>query len=186
MAATGTYCAFYVGSPFNPSALGAHATKDFCYYNLLRSWRGADATFPFVDAHSSNYNVRDGSDWEQTLKPRLRERLRSSKKIALFLSTTTVSSRALREEIDYGINWLGLPVVTIYPELKEKSDLVLDGGLRQAVKNLWGNLPIFRDSLGAVPTLHVPMKKELIRAALSDTNFNLATKTNPDVYFYNV
>lgn len=185
MAANCTYSAFYVGSPFNPSSLGAHATKDFCYYNLLRSWKGADASFPFLDAHASNYNVRDGSDWELTLKPRLRERLRSSKKIVLFLSSTTANSRALREEIDYGINWLGLPVITIYPEFSEKADLLYNGALKQSVRNLWGRLPIFRDNMNKVPTLHVPMKKALIKSALSDTDFNLATKTSPSAYFYN-
>ena len=46
----GNYVAFYVAEPFNPSALGAHATKDFCYYNLLRSWKGADSSFPFNDS----------------------------------------------------------------------------------------------------------------------------------------
>ena len=33
----GNYAAFYVAEPFNASALGAHATKDFCYYNMLRA-----------------------------------------------------------------------------------------------------------------------------------------------------
>ena len=184
MVATGTYCAFYVGSPFNPSALGAHATKDFCYYNLLKSWKGADSTFPFSDEHASNYNVRDGSDWERTLKPRLRERLRSSKKIVLFLSSVTANSQALREEIDYGINWQGLPVIVVYPDYKEKSELLSYKELKSSVRNLWDKLPKFRDSMSEVPTLHVPMKKALIRSALLNTDFNFATKTSPGVYFY--
>ena len=116
----GNYAAFYVAEPFNASALGAHATKDFCYYNMLRAWKGKDSSFPFNDSHDKTYNVRDNSDWELTLKPRLRERLRSSKNIVLFLSSNTVSSRALREEIDYGINDQGLPVIVIYPEYDSK------------------------------------------------------------------
>ena len=68
----GNYTAFYVAEPFHPSSLGANATKDFQYYNTLRMWKGADATFPFVDSHDKTYSVRDGSDWEYTLKPRLR------------------------------------------------------------------------------------------------------------------
>ena len=102
----GNYAAFYVTEPFGESNLGAHATKDFVYYNLLRTWKGQDRTFPFIDSHNKNYNVRDGSDWERTLKPRIRERLRNSKNIVLFLSTITKNSRALREEVDYGINFL--------------------------------------------------------------------------------
>ena len=178
----GNYVAFYVAEPFSPSALGAHATKDFCYYNLLRSWKGADASFPFIDSHDKTYNVRDNSDWETTLKPRLRERLRASKNIVLILSANTISSRALREEIDYGINDQGLPVVVIYPGFGTKEELLAGGALNQAVKSLWDRMPVFRDSMNKVPTLHVPMTKNLIESALKDSDFMLATKTEPKIY----
>ena len=124
---SGNYTAFYVAEPFSSSTLGANATKDFCYFNLLRSWKGAEASFPFIDSHDKTYSVRDGSDWEKTLKPRLRERLRNSKNIVLFLSSTTVNSRALAEEIDYGINDQGLPVIVIYPEYDTKESLLTNG-----------------------------------------------------------
>lgn len=181
----GNYAAFYVAEPFDPSALGANATKDFQYYNLLRAWKGADSSFPFNDSHDKTYNVRDGSDWESTLKPRLRERLRNSKNIVLFLSSITVSSRALREEIDYGINDQGLPVIVIYPEYDSKESLLTNGVLKQSVKNLWDKLPIFRDSMKEVPTLHVPMKKELIKTALQDEGFMVGTKKESGIYRYN-
>ena len=181
----GNYAAFYVAEPFDASALGAHATKDFQYYNLLRAWKGADSAFPFIDSHDKTYNVRDGSDWESTLKPRLRERLRSSKNIVLFLSSITANSRALREEIDYGINDQGLPVIVIYPEYDSKEGLLTNGALKQSVKNLWDKLPIFRDSMKEVPTLHVPMKKELIKTALQDEGFMVGTKKESGIYRYN-
>lgn len=82
----GNYAAFYVEEPFHESPLGANATKDFCYYNMLRAWKGKEASFPFNDSHNKTYDVRDTSDWEKTLKPRLQERLRSSKNIILFLA----------------------------------------------------------------------------------------------------
>ncbi|MFL5012725.1 TIR domain-containing protein [Rhizobium sp.] len=179
-----TYCAFYAAEPFNPGALGAHATKDFCYYNLLRSWKGSDSSFPFADAHATTYSVRDGSDWEKTLKPRLRERMRLSKNMVLFLSSNTLNSRALREELDYGINDQGLPIIAVYPEYDTKESLLNNGSLKPKIRELWSNLPVFRDSLQKVPTLHVPMKKELIRSALADTDFMLATKTTPKVYLF--
>lgn len=47
----GNYAAFYVAEPFSSSALGAHATADFIYYNQLRMWKGTDTSFPFVDSH---------------------------------------------------------------------------------------------------------------------------------------
>lgn len=180
----GNYTAFYVAEPFNPSSLGANATKDFQYYNTLRMWKGADATFPFVDSHDKTYSVRDGSDWEYTLKPRLRERLRNSKNIALILSSITTNSRALREEIDYGINDQGLPVIVIYPEYATKESLLVNGSLKQTVKSLWGNLPVFRDSMSKVPTLHVPMNKDLIKQALNNSDFMVGSKGNPDFYWY--
>ena len=48
------YTAFYVAEPFEPVSLGAHATKDFCYYNTLRAWKGKDTSFPFNDAHANS------------------------------------------------------------------------------------------------------------------------------------
>lgn len=175
---TGNYCAFYVKTPFKESNLGAHTAKDFVYYNTLRMWKGKDSSFPFVDSHDKNYNVRDDSDWETTLKPRLRDRLNKSKNIVLFLSSDTVSSRALREEIDFGINTNGLPVIVIYPEYSEKSDIVNceSKTIKKKIKDLWDNLPIFRDSMDEVPTLHIPLNKALIEKALKDTGFMVATK----------
>lgn len=180
------YTAFYVAEPFNPSALGAHATHDFNYYNLLRMWKGKDASFPFIDAHDKTYSVRDGSSWELTLKPRLRERLRCSKNIVLILSSATLNSRALREEVDYGINDQGLPVIVVYPEYGTKESLVANGTLAPSVKALWDRLPVFRDSMSKVPTLHVPLSQPQIVAALKDPDFMFATKANADFYWFRV
>ena len=180
------YCAFYVSEPFNESSLGAHATKDFCYYSMLKAWKGLDSSFPFNNAHDTTYNVRDNSDWETTLKPRLRERLRNSKNIILFLSSNTLNSRAVREEIEYGVNVLGLPIIVIYPDLKTKDDLLTSdkNNLNNAVKNLWNNLPVFRDSKSKVPVLHVPMNKDTIKMALNNADFRIDAGKNPNDYFY--
>ena len=182
----GNYAAFYVSEPFNTSALGAHATKDFLYYNMLKAWEANDQSFIFNDSHNKTYNVRDNSDWEMTLKPRLRERLRNSKNIVFFLSSNTTSSRALREEFDYGINDQKLPVIVIYPEYESKESLLLNGSLKQSVKHLWDRLPIFRDSMSEVPTLHIPMKKEIVKSSLSDTKFMLSSKVEPSQYWYKI
>lgn len=183
---SGNYSAFYVAEPFNESNLGANAAKDFLSYNLLRAWKGADSSFPFIDSHNKNYNVRDGSSWERTLKPRIHERLNNSKNIVLFLSSITKSSRALREEIVFGIATSGLPVIVVYPEFSEKSDIIncTSKTIKQKVKNLWGNLPAFRKAMVDVPTLHVPNKKVLIKKALNDPDFMINTKGKPNTYFY--
>nr|WP_245488685.1 hypothetical protein [Rhizobium ruizarguesonis] len=86
--------------------------------------------------------------------------------------------------MDYGMNDQGLPVIVVYPEYDTKEGLLSNGALKPKLKELWNNLPVFRDSLGKVPTLHVPMKKELIRSALVDADFMLATKTTSQVYRY--
>jgi len=183
---TGNYSAFFVKEPFNETNLGAHSAKDFVYYNLLRAWKGKDPSFPFVDSHLKNYNVRDGSNWETTLKPRLRDRLNKSKNIILFLSSNTGNSRALREEIDFGINTNGLPVIVIYPEYKERKDIINceSKTFKKQIKDLWDKLPIFRDSMSEVPTIHIPNNKVLIEKTLKDSDFNVATKTEPGSSYY--
>lgn len=182
----GHYSAFYVSEPFSETALGAHATKDFQYYNLLRAWKGKDSSFPFTDSHDKTYNVRDGSDWEKTLKPRLRERLNSSKNIILFLSSVTKSSKALREEIDYGINTLGLPVIVIYPEYNDEQSLLTSTGksLKSTVETLWDNLPIFKNSKSKVPVLHIPLSKASIEKALTDPDLMTSSKCTSGDYFF--
>lgn len=180
----GNYCAFYVEEPFNENNLGANSTRDFKTYNLLRAWKGKESTFPFNDSHNKNYNVRDGSDWEKTLKPRLHERINNSKNIILILSSITKNSRALKEEIDFGINTDGLPVIVIYPEFSNITDIAENQKIKTQIRNLWDKLPIFRDSMFKVPTLHVPMKQNLIRKALEDTDFMVNSKTEADVYFF--
>ena len=180
----GNYTAFYVASPFKESNLGSNCAHDFCYYNTLRMWKGKDSLFPFNDSHDKNYNVRDDSDWEKTLKPRLHNRLMNSKNIILFLSSITKNSQALREEIDYGINICELPVIVVYPDFYNKNDIVYRGSFRQQVTNLWEKLPVFRDSMHKVPTLHIAMNKENIRSALSNVGFMVNTKTDAGLYCY--
>jgi len=182
----GNYAAFYVTENMSESNLRANSTKDFVYYNMLRAWKGNDSNFPFNDSHNKNYNVRDGSDWEKTLKPRIHERLDNSKNIILFLSSITKSSRALREEIDFGINNKGLPTIIIYPDYTEKSDIINcnSESIKQKIKDLWDKLPIFRNSIHKMPTLHIPYKKSIIEKALKDPDLMVGTKAEPNVYFF--
>ena len=174
MSRINSYSAFYVSEPFDPSSLGAYATHDFCHYQMLKAWKGKDSSFPFYNAHETTYNVRDNSNWEQTLKPRLRERLRNSKNIILFLSSKTKNSRALREEIDYGVNVLKLPIIVVYPEFTTYSELLsVNGQFKNEVTQLWDNLPIFRDSKKNIPVLHVPLNKSLLHNALLNKGFTV-------------
>lgn len=179
------YSAFYVDEPFKETNLGAHQKEDFRYYNMLRMWKGQENSFPFLDAHEKTYNVRDGSSWE-TLKGRIRARLANSKNIVLFLSSITRNSQALREELDYGINTKGLPVVVVYPDCSGKSEIIICGTkeIRKQVKDLWDKLPIFRDNMDDVPTLHVPLKKDLIEKALENKRYMVQTAGETGAHFY--
>ena len=114
----------------------------------------------------------------------MHDRLNNSKNIILFLSSVTKNSRALREEIDYGINTDGLPVIVVYPEYSEKSDIYENSSIKQEIKDLWDKLPIFRNSMDDVPTIHIPFKKELIKKALEDTDFMVSTKGEAKAHFY--
>ena len=181
---TANYTAFYVKEPFNPSNLGAYATPDFVYYNMLKAWKEKDPYFPFVDAHAKTYSVRDGSDWEKTLKPRLHERLRASKNILLLLSSTTANSRALREEIIYGIQTCGLPVIVIYPEYDSITDISCNGQVTKRISKLWDNLPAFRDNMDSVPTIHIPMDKTLITNCLYNETFQVNTIGEAGIYIF--
>ena len=107
-----------------------------------------------------------------------------SKNIVLFLSSNTKNSMALQEEIDYGINTKRLPVIVIYPEFKEKSDIWYSTGMRKQVTDLWNKLPKFRDNMDKVATLHVPYKKSLITSALKDADFKVQTMTKAGAYHY--
>jgi hypothetical protein len=183
---TGNYCAFYVTHEGADSNLAAHAVKDFVYYNMLRAWKGLDSTFPFNDSHATNYNVRDTSDWETTLKPRLRDRINKSKNMIFFLSKETKNSKAVREEINHAINVNGIPVIVVYPDYKEKSDIINCGSntIRKQIRDLWDKVPMFRDSKSLVPVIHLPYSKALIRLALSDPDFQVSTMGNAGDYFY--
>ena len=171
------YTAFYVAEPFNECNLRAHATPDFRYYNQLKAWKARDFNFPFKNAHDTTYNVRDSSDWEMTLKPRLQERLRNSKNIILILSDNTKESRALKEEIEYGVGKLGLPLIIVYPDLSN-SQIGEGHSPGFLAKYYWNKLPILKKFIKSVPSVHVPFSKEKIAKALNDSDFMVQHKSS--------
>lgn len=104
------------------------------------------------------------------------------------MSSVTKSSKALRKEIDYGINTLGLPIIVIYPEFKDKSSLLTSTreSLNSSVKALWDKIPVFRDSKSKVPVLHIPLSKLSIEQALNDPDLMINSKCDPSDYFFKV
>ncbi len=174
---TGNYAAFYVNEgTFNDKGLGAHQAKDFCYYNMLRAWKGKDPSFPFVDSHDKTYNVRDGSDWEKTLKPRLHARLRASKNMILFLSEHTKNSVAVREEITYAAT-IGLPIIVVYPNFSSRSSIYSGNQPKTVIKTLRSKLPSLAAAAEKVPVVHIPMNKDIIRNCLENKAYMINTKS---------
>lgn len=113
------------------------------------------------------------------MKPRLRERLLCSKNIVLFLSSDTRASRALTEEIEYGIGELGLPVIVVYPEF---DPIRADGRFDPRVFSLWDALLTFRLLMDEVPTVHIPMKKDAVERALSSPGYQIQSKAAAGCY----
>ena len=112
--------------------------------------------------------------------------MRNSKNIILFLSKNTFYSRALREEIDYGINVLGLPVIVVYPDYKSNSSIANGNKPNCIARTLWEKLPVFRDNMHKVPTAHIPMNKEYIISALNDPDFTIQKKHTNYCWCYNI
>ena len=81
---------------------------------------------------------------------------------------------------------LRLPVIVIYPEYDDKSDIVncKSKTITRQIKTLWDRLPAFRDAMNEVPTLHIPLKKDLIRSALNDKDWMVGSKRDAGIYFY--
>jgi hypothetical protein len=116
----------------------------------------------------------------------LHDRLNCSKNIIFFLSSITKNSWALREEIDFGVNTNGLPIIVIYPEYCEKSDIINCSSetFKKQIKDLWDILPVFRNAMNEVPTLHIPFNKVLIKKALNDADFIVNTRCETSLYYY--
>ncbi|WP_370783507.1 TIR domain-containing protein [Allisonella histaminiformans] len=61
--------------------------------------------------------------WEKILKPRRHKLFSEFKNIILLLSGITWDRQALQDEIKYGMLTLGHPVIVIYPNIKNASDI---------------------------------------------------------------
>ena len=73
----------------------------------------------------------------------------------------------------------------VYPEYDQISDIIEDDGrIKKQISDLWNKLPAFRDNMGSVPTVHVPMEQKLITRCLNNSGFSVATSCEPKIYIY--
>lgn len=86
--------------------------------------------------------------------------------------------------MEYGIGYKKLPVIVIYPGFSKILDIVDNKGyIRSQIKNLWNNLPAFKNNMNKVATVHIPMNKELIRWALSQPDYMVNSMNKPWIYY---
>lgn len=91
------------------------------------------------------------------------------------MSSNTKESRALKEEIEYGVSVLGLPLIIVYPEL---SNWEIGSGydVGERAMKYWEKLPCLKKIIRSVPSVHVPLEKDRIQKALEDTDFMIQHK----------
>ncbi|MBB6713733.1 TIR domain-containing protein [Clostridium gasigenes] len=78
---------------FNGCGTAVPTKSDIAHYDMLKVWKANDdIDFTFVDSHEKTKSVRDTSDREKTLYPRLQERFRSSKVLFLIVTENTKNS----------------------------------------------------------------------------------------------
>jgi hypothetical protein len=126
------------------------ADTDMWAYGYMKGWKALDhIDFDFDNAHELN-NLRDGST-EQTIKPKLRERLKFTKIMLVLVGDNTKNlHRFVRWEQEVALS-MGIPIVAVYLN-----------GSKSIDKNVCP--PIIRDEL----VLHIPYKLATCRWAIDN------------------
>lgn len=180
----GNYCALYVKEPFTDPGIDVSSAKDFTYYDAIRSWKNEDSSFPFVDSHQNHYIVRESR--QKSTRAHIHDELATSKNLILILSKRTKPSDLLIEELTCGVGTMRLPLIIVYPDYKKIPELVdsTTGHLCKDIKKMWLEVPVLKECLRLVPTLHIPFNKECIKAALLDSSYSLGSKHKKGVFYY--
>jgi hypothetical protein len=160
----GTYIAFHANSTTDPTA------SDIRYYNLIKAWsERSDDDFSFINSHEKTAAVRDSS-LRETLRSRLVTRLRNSKQLLLIVGKTTKEDTDwVPFEIRYAIDECNIPVIAAYtitdkPILRPSTSSTIathwPAGLRTRIEN------------NTAGVIHIPFRKEPIKAAVGQFNQN--------------
>lgn len=157
----GVYVAFDGNGKKNPSE------SDLRYYNLLRAWNNnKNIDFSFSNSHEKTFAVRDSSS-KETLRARLRERMKNSKNMLLILSSDTNWDRGeLNYEIEIAVDEFEIPIIIAYPDC--------EGALLspQDFSNYWPKSLKERIDNCTVKCIHIPFRKEPIFSAISEFSIN--------------
>lgn len=167
----GTYVAFDGNGEKNP------ANSDFKYYSLLKGWKNSkNIEFTFNDSHEKTYSVRDDS-LKQTLRTRLRERMKNSKNMLLILLNDTSWDRGeLNYEIELAVDEFNIPIIAVYPNFSCILDPV-------ALNKYWPKSLQERIDNKTAKCIHIPFKEKLIFSAISQFSINDDTIDHPLAYY---
>ena len=126
------------------------ADTDMWAYKYMIGWKNNDnIDFDFYNAHDLN-NLRDGSS-EETIKKKLRERLKNAKILIVLIGEKTKNLyKFVRWEMEIALD-MDIPIVAVY--------LNKSKGLDKDVCP-----PIIRDEL----VLHIPYKQAAIKWAIDN------------------
>lgn len=123
--------------------------NDIKYYRLMQAWKENDKiAFNFHDAHDLN-NLREGSK-EETIKKKLRERLKNTKVLIVLIGSKTKNLyKYVRWEIEWAIE-NDIPIIAV--------NLNKHKGISKFCP------PILKDKLA----IHVPFRQKVIDYALNN------------------
>lgn len=168
----GVYVAFDGNGEKDPSK------SDLRYYNLLRAWNNnKNIDFSFSNSHEKTFAVKDSSS-KETLRTRLRGRMKNSKNMLLILSSDTNWDRGeLNYEIELAADEFKIPIIIAYTDC--------EGALLtpQAFSNYWPKSLKERIDNSTANCIHIPFKKEPIFSAISQFSVNDNTIDNPIAYY---
>jgi len=151
----GTYVAFHANGTDVPT------DSDIKYYNLMKAWtEKGDDDFSMVNSHDKASSVRDDSK-RATLKASLQERLRNSRNMVLIIGKTTrLDTDWVPFEIEQAVDTYEIPIIAAYTDY----DSILDPN---QYSSLWPKALADRINNKSAKVIHIPFKKEPIKAAIN-------------------
>lgn len=166
----GTYVAFHAEGNADASQ------SDMKYYRLLTAWHEHESIeFKMVNSHDKTASVRDSSARE-TLRNRIRERLRNSCNMVLIVGQRTrLDTDWVPEEISYAVDSCKIPIIAAYPGY----DYICQPA---ALRELWPAALTTRIDNNTAKVIHVPFKQAPIKDAISQFHHDNLPSTSLNYY----
>jgi MTH538 TIR-like domain (DUF1863). len=151
----------YRNVAFHAQGTNRPGESDMDYYNLMKAWTAkVDDDFAMFNSHEKASAVRDSSK-RATLEASLRLRLRNSTNFVLIIGATTrLDTDWVPFEIREAIDTYKLPIIAAYTGYERISDPA-------ALSALWPTALSFRIKNRTARIIHVPFKKEPLKAAIN-------------------